>query len=104
MIILIIMQGWVLMKYIKYCKICGKEFEATHGNQKMCEYCRFHAKEHRRKQNMERAKERNEKLGVRTTLIYSKDIELLKSIKEHSDTIADAFHKILEVYLERKEK
>ena len=92
------------MKYVKFCKVCGKKFEATHGNQKMCEYCRLHAQENRRKQNIEKNKLRNERLGVRTTLIYAKDIELLKSIKKHGDTLADAFHIILEAYLERKDK
>ena len=90
------------MRQVKYCVMCGKEFEATHGNQKLCEDCKIKRVEERRKNNINKTNSRSKELGIRTTLLYSKDIELLKSIKEHKETIADAFHKILEIYLEKK--
>lgn len=89
---------------IKHCTHCGKEFEATHGNQKLCEDCRQLSQEERRKGNINKTNSRNKELGVRTTLLYSKDIELLKAIKSKKETIADAFHVILKMYIDNKNK
>lgn len=87
---------------IKHCTHCGKEFEATHGNQKLCNECREKSQEERRKGNINKTNSRNKELGVRTTLLYSADIDLLKRIKNKSETIADAFHVILKMYIDNK--
>lgn len=90
------------LEQTKYCKECGKPFEATHGNQKLCSYCRYHMSEIRRKKNIGKVKDRKKKLGIRASYLYNEDIDLVKKIKNSDETIADVFHKILYYYMENK--
>ena len=86
----------------KFCVQCGTEFESKHGNQKLCDKCREENKHNRYTKNLGRMLERKKELNLRSASLYAKDIDLLKSIKEHKETLADSFHRILDYYMENK--
>lgn len=85
---------------IKYCTKCGKEFKADSGYIKLCEECRKKGEQKRLENNLNRMQKRKDELKLRTTCLYARDVDLLKSIKDHKETLADAFHYILQKYVD----
>ena len=80
---------------IKFCKQCGKEFDANNGHVKLCSTCRETNVKNRAQRNRETVQIRRGELKLRATSIYSYDTDKLKALKVGKETIADTLHRIL---------
>lgn len=80
---------------IKFCKQCGKEFNASNGYIRLCPTCKEINVKNRAQKNKEVGYLRKTKLKLRATSIYGYDTDKLKALKVGKETIADTLHRIL---------
>lgn len=80
---------------IKFCKQCGKEFNASNGYVRLCPTCKEINVKNRAQKNKEVGYLRKTKLKLRATSIYGYDTDKLKALKVGKETIADTLHRIL---------
>lgn len=80
---------------IKFCKQCGKEFNASNGYVRLCPTCKEINVKNCAQRNREVGQIRRTKLNLRATSIYGSDTDKLKAFKIGKETIADTLHRIL---------